>query len=218
MGGARVVPLQVKYPQGAEKCLIDAVLGRQIPGGGLPADVGVLSQNVGTAAALADLFDRGWPLVERALTVTGPGIAEPKNLVVPLGTPLQAIIDHCGGLTEHTERVVLGGPMMGSAQKSLGVPTVKGTSGLLALPRLDFEAEQERACIRCGRCLQACPMLLNPAALARFARKERVDDLKQAHLAACFECASCSFVCPSHIPLVQWMRVGKALVRAESSR
>jgi electron transport complex protein RnfC len=216
--GVEIVGLQVKYPQGAEKCLIDAVLRREVPGGGLPADVGVLSPNVGTAAALADLFDRGQPLIERALTVTGPGVVEPKNLIVPLGTPLRAVLEHCGGLRDGVRRVVLGGPMMGAAQKSLDVPTLKGTSGLLCLPDLDFEAEAERACIRCGRCLEACPMRLNPANLARFARHGRTEDLEAAHLASCFECASCSFVCPSHIPLVQWMRVGKGLVRASKAK
>ena len=213
-----VVPLKVKYPQGAEKCLIDAALGRQVPAGGLPADVGVLSNNVGTAVTLADLFDRGVPLIERALTVTGPGVVEPKNLIVPLGTPLSAVLEHCGGLKPGEQRIVLGGPMMGAAQKSLSVPTVKGTSGLLCLDRLAFEEAAERACIRCGRCLEACPMLLNPAHLVRLARHGRTDDLEAAHLANCFECASCSYVCPSHIPLVQWMRVGKGLVREARAR
>jgi len=212
--GVDIVPLQVKYPQGAEKCLIDAALGEQVPGGGLPADVGVLSQNVGTAAAVSDLFDHGMPLIERALTVTGPGIVEPKNLIVPLGTPLSAVLAHCGGLKPGEQRVVLGGPMMGAAQKSLDVPTIKGTSGLLCLDSLAFENQREHACIRCGRCLEACPMMLNPASFVRLSRHGRTDELEAAHLANCFECASCSFVCPSHIPLVQWIRVGKSLVRA----
>ena len=209
-----VVALQVKYPQGAEKMLIDAVIHQQVPMGGLPLDLEVVANNVATAAAIADLFDAGVPLVERAVTVTGPGIKHPRNLIVPLGTPLVSLLDHCGGLLPGKQRLILGGPMMGAPQKSLDVPTVKGTSGVLCMPETHFELEREQPCIRCGRCLDACPMFLNPARLAKLARAERPGELQSAHLLNCFECASCSFVCPSHIPLVQWMRVGKGQVRS----
>jgi electron transport complex protein RnfC len=210
-----VIPLQVKYPQGAEKMILDAVFDLEVPAGGLPLDVGMLVNNVGTTAALADLFDRGIPLIERVVTVTGPAVAQPRNLLVPLGTPLSAVIEHCGGLRADVRQVVLGGPMMGMAQKSLDVPVLKGSSGILCLDRATAVAfqEQELPCIRCGRCLEACPLFLNPTRLAQLIAAERVDELEANHLPNCFECAACSFACPSRIPLVQWMRVGKAMLR-----
>jgi electron transport complex protein RnfC len=208
-----VVPLRVKYPQGAEKLLIDAIFNEEVPAGGLPLDIEILVNSVGTTAALADLFDRGIPLIERVITVTGPAVAQPRNLLVPLGTQVSAILEHCGGLLPDAREVIFGGPMMGMAQKSLDVPLLKGTSGLLCLDQGAAEPLREYACIRCGRCLDACPMLLNPTRLAQLARAELLDELESYHLMNCFECASCSFACPSHIPLVQWMRIGKALLR-----
>ena len=208
-----VVPLKVKYPQGAEKLLIDAIFQKQVPAGGLPLDIEILVNSVATTAALADLFDFGVPLIERVVTVTGPAIARPRNLRVPLGTPVSALVEHCGGLLPDARQVVLGGPMMGMAQKSLEVPTLKGVSGVLCLDRKTSVPFQELACIRCGRCLEACPMFLNPTRLAQLARAEMLDELESHHLLSCFECASCSYVCPSRIPLVQWMRIGKAMLR-----
>ncbi len=212
-----VLPLQVKYPQGAEKMLLEAIFHKAVPQGGLPIDLGMMVYNVGTAVGVADLFDLGLPLIERVVTVTGPALKEPKNLVVPLGTPLSAIVAHCGGLEANARQVVLGGPMMGLAQKSLDVPLLKGASGILCLDRVTEEVE-ELPCIRCGRCLEACPMFLNPARLALLARFERPDELEANHLMSCFECASCSYVCPSNIPLVQWMRMGKGMVRNKSKK
>lgn len=208
----QVLSLRVKYPQGAEKALIDAIFHREVPTGKLPLDLEIVVQNVGTAAAIADLVDRGQPLIERVVTVSGPAVRRPANLLVPLGTPIGAVLDHCGGLLPSVRQVVLGGPMMGQAQKDLAAPVVKGTSGIIALDRL-APVTDEQPCIRCGRCLEACPMFLNPSLLATLARAERVSDLEEHHVLDCYECASCSFVCPSHIPLVQLMRVGKALVR-----
>jgi electron transport complex protein RnfC len=208
-----VVSLQVKYPQGAEKLLIDAIFGEQVPVGGLPLDIEILVNSVGTTVALADLFDRGIPLIERVVTLTGPAVARPRNVLVPLGTPVAAVIEHCGGLLPDAHEVILGGPMMGMAQKSLDVPVLKGTSGILCLDRNATEPAREYPCIRCGRCLEACPMFLNPTRLAQLARAEHLDQLEAHHLMSCFECAACSFVCPSHIPLVQWMRMGKAMLR-----
>jgi len=212
-----VVPLRVKYPQGAEKLLIDAIFGEQVPAGGLPLDLRLLVNNVATTVALADLFDHGIPLIERVVTITGPAVTRPRNLRVPLGTPLSAVIEHCGGLRAGVRQVVLGGPMMGMAQKSLEVPIVKGSSGVLCLDRAAPLPARELPCIRCGRCLEACPMLLNPARLAQLARAERVEELEALRLSSCFECAACSFVCPSRIPLVQWMRMGKALLRSRKA-
>jgi len=213
-----VVPLAVKYPQGAEKMLIDAIFEREVPAGRLPLDIEILVNSVGTTVALADLVDRGVPLVERIVTVTGPGIVRPRNLIVPLGTPVSAVIAHCGGLRPNAYHVVLGGPMMGMAQKTLDVPVLKGTSGILCLALGDDVLDvREYPCIRCGRCLEVCPMFLNPTRLAQLARAERLDELEALHLTSCFECASCSFVCPSHIPLVQWIRVGKGLLRSRKA-
>jgi electron transport complex protein RnfC len=211
--GIEVVALQVKYPQGAEKLLIDAILKREVPKGGLPLDIDILVNNVGTTAALADLFERGIPLIERIVTVTGPALARPRNLLVPLGTPLSVAIEHCGGLLSNVRQVVLGGPMMGMPQKSLDVPVVKGASGILCLDRATSVPFREFPCIRCGRCVESCPMFLNPTRLAQLIAAERVEELESYHIMNCFECAACSFVCPSRIPLVQWLRMGKALLR-----
>ena len=213
-----IVPLQVKYPQGAEKMLIDAVFGERVRPGGLPLDLGMIVNNVGTAVALVDLLERGIPLVERVVTVTGPAIAQPRNLIVPLGTSVQEVIDYCGGLTAAARQVVLGGPMMGMSQKTLDVPVMKGTSGILCLDeQTAFVPQQEHPCIRCGRCVEACPMFLNPARLAQLSRYDKHEALEENNALACFECASCSFVCPSKIPIVQWIRLGKALVRTKKA-
>ncbi len=212
-----VVPLRVKYPQGAEKMLIDAIYQREVPSGKLPLDLEMVVQNVGTAAAIADLVDHGMPLIERVVTVSGPGIRRPANLIVPLGTPVRALIEHCGGVDSSTTRVIMGGPMMGMAQKSLDVPVLKGTSGILAL--MDpAEDAVEQPCIRCGRCLDACPHFLNPQRFSALTRHERGDALAALNVLDCVECASCSFVCPSRIPLVQLIRVGKSLVRAAHAK
>jgi electron transport complex protein RnfC len=212
-----VIALEVKYPQGAEKMLIDAILKKEVPSGKLPLDLEIVVNNVGTAAAIADLVDEGAPLIERVVTVTGSGIKRPANVLVPIGTPIRAVIEHCGGLLPGTKQVILGGPMMGQAQKNLDVPVTKGTSGILCL--IDpLPAIAEEACIRCGRCLEACPMFLNPSRLQALIRREDDTGLKAYHVLDCIECASCSFVCPSHIPLVQLIRVGKALVRQKEKR
>ncbi len=208
-----VVPVQVKYPQGAEKLLINAIFQREVPEGGLPLDIEILVNSVGTTVALADLLDRGIPLIERIVTVTGPAVARPRNLLVPLGTPLSALLEHCGGLLPDVHQVVIGGPMMGMAQKSLDVPILKGASGILCLDRAATPPAQEFPCIRCGRCLEACPMFLNPTRLAALARAEQLDALEEHHLMSCFECAACSFACPSRITLVPGMRMGKGMLR-----
>ena len=213
-----VAVVQVKYPQGAEKMLIDAILKKRVPSGGIPLDIDILTNNVATTAALADWFDDGVPLIERVVTVTGPGIPHPRNLLVPLGTPVSSIVDYCGGLRKETKQIIMGGPMMGMPQKSLDVPVMKGTSGILALTSVFQENVQEYPCIRCARCLEACPMFLNPTRLAQVAKFKRIEKLQDYHVFDCFECASCAFVCPSNIPLVQWIRVGKALVREAQSK
>jgi len=207
-----VVPLEVKYPQGAEKMLIDAILHRELPAGKLPIDLEVVVHNVGTTAALVDLIESGLPLIERIITVTGSGVRRPANLLVPVGTSLREVLDYCSGLHPETRQVILGGPMMGMAQKSLDVPIIKGVSGVVALTEPASFIEED-PCIRCGRCLEACPMFLNPSRLSLLSRRDDPAALVEHNVMDCCECASCSFVCPSHIPLVQLIRVGKATVR-----
>lgn len=208
-----VVSLQVKYPQGAEKMLIDAVIQREVPSMKLPLDVGCVVNNVGTVAAIARYFETGIPLAERVVTVTGDAVAEPKNLVVPLGTPLQALLEHCRARFSQLKQVISGGPMMGAAQKDLTVPVVKGTSGLLTFDAEKVKLRKPLPCVRCGRCLQACPMFLNPSRLAMMVDAEKWDDLEGQHVLDCFECGSCAFSCPSFIPLAQKIRLGKAMIR-----
>jgi len=208
-----VVVVEVKYPQGAEKMLIDSILKKEVPSGGIPLDIEILTNNVATTIALADWFDRGMPLIERVVTVSGPGIPFPRNLLVPLGTPVSTIVDFCGGLSPETRQVIMGGPMMGMPQKSLDVPVMKGTSGILAMTQVFQIDAREHPRIRWARCLEACPMFRNPTRLAHLAKFERVETLPEFHVFDCFECACCSYVCPSNIPLVQWIRMGKAMVR-----
>jgi electron transport complex protein RnfC len=213
-----VVPCQVKYPQGAEKMLIEALTGVQVPGGKLPLHVGVVVNNVGTMAAVDDWFRRGQPLIERVVTVSGPGVSQPANLMVPLGTSLRVLLEACGGVAPDAALVVMGGPMMGQPAPSLDVPVVKGTSGLLVFRERDLEALEELPCIRCGRCLEACACFLNPSILGRLARKERWEAMAEHNLMDCMECGACSFTCPSRIPLVQQFRVAKAQLRRIAAR
>lgn len=213
----RVVGLAVKYPQGAEKMLIRAVWGEEVPSGKLPLDLGIVVNNVATMAAIADWFDRRQPLVERLVTVAGPGVRRPANLLVPLGTPVRAVLEHCGGLDEATREVILGGPMMGTPLASLDVPIVKGTSGLLAFTDAEARLPSEFTCIKCGRCVEACPQFLNPSRLGRLARAGRYEEMVGYHATDCVECGSCSFACPSGIPIVQLIRVAKGALRERAA-
>ena len=214
--GMSVYPLEVKYPQGAEKLLIDTVLQKEVPAGGLPIDIELVSYNVGSAVAISDLLTHGMPLIERIVTVTGPCVARPANLIVPVGTPVRDVFEFCGVDTNRLQSLIMGGPMMGSSQKTINIPIIKGTSGLLCLDRVQTIDKQEMPCIRCGRCLEACPMFLNPSRLAQMTRAEMVGELSAHHILNCFECGACSFVCPSHIPLVHLIRVGKGLVKQKN--
>ncbi len=213
-----VMPLAVKYPQGAEKMMITAILGKEVPHGKLPLDLGVLVANVGTIKAIADYFRKGQPLIERIVTVTGTAVKNPANILVPLGTPMKDVIEWSGGVTDDAARILLGGPMMGAVQKTLDIPVVKGTSGILILGKDLVQDITEYNCIRCGRCVEACPLYLNPSMMGLLAKKGLWDEMLDYHVMDCFECASCSFVCPSGIPLVQSFRVAKGILREKAAK
>lgn len=199
--------LKTKYPQGAEKTLIYALLGREVPRGGLPFDVGVVVQNVATTKAIWDAVSWGRPLYERVITVSGEGIEEPKNILVRIGTSFQRVIDFCGGLKVGTNLLVMGGPMMGITQWSLEIPIIKGTSGLLAW-RIPV-SYLEYSCIHCGRCLDHCPMGLVPTHLAKFVKFNHLNEAESWGILDCVECGCCQYSCPAKIPLVHWIRLGK---------
>ena len=206
----KVVVVKTRYPMGGEKMTLLAVLKRKVPTGGLPLDVGVVVINVGTAAAIARAVLRGKPLTHRIVSVTGAGVREPKNLLAPIGVTYGELIDFCGGMTEDAARVVAGGPMMGFAMHNLNVPITKGTSGVVVLTDGEVPQSEETTCVRCGRCVDVCPLDLVPTKIALSARQKDWDLAKRYHMAACWECGCCAYVCPAHLPLVQLIRMGKA--------
>lgn len=205
-----VAKLHTKYPQGAEKMLIQVTTGRKVPSGGLPLDVGIVNHNVGTAVAVSQAIKEGKPLIERIVTVTGSGINRPANLLVRVGTLVSEVIDHCGGLKDNTLKLIIGGPMMGLAQPHANLPVIKGTSGILALTDEDVYLAERAPCVRCAKCVEACPVLLMPTMIAQAAEHELYSKAEKLHALDCFECGCCSYVCPSKIPLVQLIRIAKA--------
>lgn len=213
-----VVPLKVKYPQGAEKQLIWAILGREVPSGGLPVDVGVVVNNVGTAAAVRDAVFSGMPLVERVVTVAGSCIAEPQNVVVKVGMLVSDLIDACGGYSAPPAKVIIGGPMMGVAQFTTDIPVTKGTSGVLLLSKEEAAPCEPMPCVRCGKCVEACSMRLMPLWIASYAEAGRFDDAERMNALDCIECGCCSFICPSRRRLVQAIRLAKSEIMARRRR
>jgi electron transport complex protein RnfC len=207
-----VVP--VKYPQGSEKMLITSILGREVPSGGLPIDVGVVTVNVATAAEIGRLLPHGRGIQERVVTITGPGVKRKGNYLIPIGTPLRYVLEEVGA-DENISEVYMGGPMMGVAVSNLDISIVKGTSGILVFNDESVRrADKIYPCIKCGACLDACPLMLNPSKLGILAKNEEYDRMAgEFNLMDCFECGSCTYVCPSNIPLVQYFRLGKNIVR-----
>jgi electron transport complex protein RnfC len=208
----KVVP--VKYPQGSEKMLITSILGREVPSGGLPIDVNVVVVNVATTAEIGRLLPHGRGIQERVITITGPGVKKKGNYLIPVGTPLRFVLDHVG-VDEQVSEVYMGGPMMGVAVSNLDISIVKGTSGIVVFNEKDIKRPQKvYPCIKCGECVDACPLSLNPSKLGILAKFEAYDLMADNYnLMDCFECGSCSYVCPSHIPLVQYFRLSKSIVR-----
>ena len=205
-GNFKVIPLKSKYPMGAEKTLINALLGREVPIGGLPLDVGVVVHNVSTAKAIHDAIFEGRPFIERVVTVTG-AVRNPKNLLVRLGTPIRSLLEYCGGMDRKANEVILGGPMMGISQYHLDCPVTKGTNCVLVRETTPI---REGDCISCGKCLEVCPMRLMPTMLAKYAKAGRYDACKEAYIDDCFECGACAYVCPANIPLVQYIKLAKS--------
>jgi len=210
-----ILPLTVKYPQGAEKMLIKAVTGVEVPSGKLPVTVGVVVQNVGSVAAIAEVFETGLPLIERIVTVSGHGLRRPANLIVPVGTKLRDLLAFCGGVTAEAAEVIIGGPMMGQAQANLDAPVLKGTTGVVVLARNETREQRSWPCIHCGHCLDACPVFLNPSLLGDLARVGRYEEMSANHLADCMLCGSCAYVCPSNIPLAQLFQASKSALRRQ---
>ena len=205
----RILPLPTRYPMGSEKHLVQAVTGREIPARGLTADIGVLVHNPATALAVHEALRYGQPLVSRVMTVSGGAIRRPTNVCVPLGTPIQKVIDHCGGFATEPVRLISGGPMMGQPLPNTRIPTVKGANGLLALTEAETSRREAMPCIRCARCVQACPCGLLPVEMVAHARAGDLDGVVKLGLMDCVGCGSCSYVCPSRIPLVQFFNYAR---------
>jgi electron transport complex protein RnfC len=216
--GIQVQDLRVNYPQGAERQLIYAITGREVPIGGLPMDVGCAVQNVASAAAVADAVIKGHPSIDRITTVTGEPLIEPGNWRFRIGTPVSKAIELAGGVKVQPAKLLLGGPMMGIAQKSLDVTIMKNTSGILLIPTEHASQYTSEPCIRCGRCVECCPMQILPATISQAVENERFDWAEQLNVLACIECGACSYLCPSHRPLNQHFKRAKAEIAAKRQK
>jgi len=216
--GIEVVALKTKYPQGAEKQLINACIDREVPSGGLPADAGVVVNNVGTAAAAAEAIKRGMPLIKRIVTITGKGVKNPQNLLVRIGTSFRDVIEECGGFVGTPGKVIAGGPMMGIAQYSIDIPVIKGTSGILVLTEEEAKLPESSNCIRCGKCIEVCPINLMPVNISNYALEDRFEQAESCNALDCIECGACSFICPAKRPLVDSIRVAKREILAKRKK
>lgn len=221
--GISVVALKTRYPQGGEKQLIAAVTGRQVPPSpALPIDVGAVVCNASTAVAVYEAVQKNKPLIERVVTVTGKSLKEPKNLLTRMGTPVESLIAKCGGLPEGDVRVLNGGPMMGRALVNLAMPVMKGCSGIVVMSGKEVLRGKESACIKCAKCVSACPMGLEPYLISKLTRKRAWDDAERNDITSCIECGCCQFTCPANIPLLDHIRLGKqtvmGIIRARNAK
>lgn len=207
--GISVHPLKVKYPQGSEKQLIKALTGREVPSGKLPLEVGCVVNNVGTAYAVYEAVQKNKPLFERVVTVTGKSVRKPSNFLVRIGTPVKDLIEAAQGLPDDTGKIISGGPMMGKAVLNTDIPVVKGTSGILLMADGDARRGEPNTCIRCSKCVSVCPMGLEPFLLSKSSKLAKYDDVEKELVMDCIECGSCSYTCPSNIPLLDYIRLGK---------
>lgn len=210
--GITVHALKVKYPQGGEKQLIKALTNREVPSGKLPVEVGCVVQNIGTVFAVYEAVQKNKPLIDRVVTVTGKGIKTPSNFKVRIGTPVKDLIEAAGGLPENSGKIISGGPMMGKALLNSDVPVVKGSSGILILEDESASRPTENPCIRCSKCMDVCPMGLEPYLLSRFARTKHFSEAEKEKVMDCIECGSCQYTCPANIPLLDYLRLGKSKV------
>jgi electron transport complex protein RnfC len=210
--GIAVYPLKVKYPQGAEKQLIKALTGREVPSGHLPLDVGAVVHNVGTAFAVYEAVQKNKPLFERVVTVTGKSLSKPGNYMVRMGTPVSKLIEVAGGLPEDTGKIINGGPMMGKAISNTEIPVVKGMSGVIIVQVKESVREETKPCIRCAKCVSSCPLDLEPYLLMALSEKSLFERAEKERITDCMECGSCSFTCPANRPLLDYIRLGKSAV------
>ena len=208
-----VEPLRCRYPQGGEKQLCQAITGKQVPPGGLPSNIGCAVFNINTTCAIYRAITQGMPVVHKIVTVSGSGVVEPKNVECPIGTPVSCLFDFCGGLKEGTYKLIAGGPMMGMAQYTADIPVGKGTGAMLAFCENEEQTVENPQCIRCGKCVAACPMHLEPLFMYQYASKGMVDELNDAHIMDCMECGACAYACPARMHLTHMFTTGKQLVK-----
>ena len=214
-----VEPLRCRYPQGGEKQLIQAITGRQVPPGGLPADVGCAVFNINTTICIFKAITTGMPVVNKVVTVSGSGIVDPKNIECPIGTPVSLLLDACGGVKDGTYKLIAGGPMMGIAQYNLDVTCIKGTNAVLCLTKKEAApVVEEEVCLRCGRCVNVCPMHLTPVYMHLYAEKGMWKEAEALNVMDCIECGSCNYICPARLHLVQSFRVTKGELRALAAK
>lgn len=208
-----VEPLRCRYPQGGEKQLCQAITGKQVPPGGLPSNIGCAVFNINTTCAIYRAITQGMPVVHKIVTVSGSGVVDPKNVECPIGTPVSCLFDFCGGLKEGTYKLIAGGPMMGMAQYTADIPVGKGTGAMLAFCENEEQTVENPQCIRCGKCVAACPMHLEPLFMYQYASKGMVDELNDAHIMDCMECGACAYACPARMHLTHMFKTGKQLVK-----